>query len=64
MSLFNLAVFSEIDPVVLLRRGETLNLERQGGAVCINTIIGIGKQTVFLRESWHHLLYNQMRQRC
>lgn len=55
MSLFNLAVFSETDPVVQWRRGEIPSLERQGGAGCINTIVGVGKQTVFLRDlfkSW------------
>lgn len=50
MSLFNLAVFSKIDPVVRWRRGEMLSRERQGGAVCISTIVGTGKQIVSLRD--------------
>lgn len=50
MSLFNLAVFSEIDPVVQWRRGEIPSLERQGGAGCSNTIVGVGKQTVFFER--------------
>lgn len=50
MSLFNLAVFSKIDPVVQWRRGEMLSRERQGGAICISTIVGTGEQIVSLRD--------------